>query len=220
MNPEDSVLMGVVRSKGDFQILREQGWYRIPVKAVAREPHPKYLAFFFGKKAFGVDHAGIRYYARYEGVELATRADLLPHEADHPRAANEYYKIAIGDLQAKVPPVLNSKGRRLDFIYTTWDRFVIAKEIKDLYLEDDSLVNRVFHALEDKLPTTRLWQMEGGYPAHSAQLRVLCESGEVLASTHPDEGIPITDDVEGSVERIQKEVDARGGPRMISTPLE
>ena len=220
MNPEDSVLMGVVKSKEDFQILREQNWYRIPVDQIAREPHPKYMAFFLSKGTFGSEYGGIHYYARFTGVERATRADLLPDDPNQKQAGRVYYKVQIADLKPKMPPIRNSKGRRVSFIYTTWDRFEVAREINDLYLDDDNLVDRVFHALEDNLPKRRLWELEGDYPQHNAQLRVLCERGESLATPYPGEGVLITDDVQTSVDRIHQDIDARGGPRFLPTPLE
>ena len=220
MNPEDSVLVGVVKKKADFQILREEGWYRIPVNQIAREPHPKIMAFFLSKREFGEEFGGIHYYAPFTGVERATRADLLPHEANHKRAGQVYYKVQVADLRAKLPPIQNSKGRRVSFIYTTWDRFEAAREINDLYLDDDNLVDRVFHALEDRLPKKRRWELEGDYPHHNAQLRVLCERGETLATPYPGEGILITDDVEGSLDRIHRDIDSRGGPRILPTPLD
>jgi hypothetical protein len=220
MKPEDSVLVGVINRKKDFKILREQGWYRIPVAQMAHGIHEDYIAFFFSR-AFRSQNGSIRYFAERGGYEQLTRAEMLPDEAKNKNASKPYYKVNIGALQAKVPPILNESNHRISFIYTTGERFQNATKISQLFLGGDDLVNPIFDALEDEqYQPTRRWQLEQGYPLQSAQLRVLCESGEVLASTHPDEGIPITDDVEGSLDRIKREVAARGGPLMISTPLE
>jgi hypothetical protein len=220
MNPEDSVLMGVIKSKKDFDILRQEGWYRIPVARIAREPQPDYMAFFLSKQAFGEQYGGIFYYAKFAGQERATRAELLPQDANQNRAGQVYYNIQVTNLQAKDPPIRNSQVRRVSFIYTPWDRFENARKIDDLFLEGVILVVRVFHALEDKLPKNRSWQREGGYPPQQAQLRVLCERGESLATPYPGDGILITDDVQGSVDRIHRDIDARGGPRMIPIILD
>ena len=152
MNPEDRVLVGVINRKKDFTVLREQNWYRIPVDAIPRGIHEEYIAFFFSGKAFSGEHRGIRYYAERRGVERATRAQLLPDEADHKRAAREYYKVQLGELRAKVPPILNTDNRVVTFIYTTWDRFVNASEISHLFLDDDNLVDRVFPCAGRTLP--------------------------------------------------------------------
>ncbi|HLA42438.1 MAG TPA: hypothetical protein VJZ27_03320, partial [Aggregatilineales bacterium] len=159
--------------------------------------------------------------ARRTGIELVTRAQLLPDESDHRRAGERYHKLQFDILKAKVPPILNTSNRRLSFIYTTWDRFIHAEIIDDLYSEADFLVDRIFYALRDAgYRPMRRWELEAGYPAQSAQVRVLCEDGEVIASTFADEGIEITRDIATSVEKIKAEVTLRGGPRLLSTPLD
>jgi hypothetical protein len=220
MNPEDCVLVGVINRKKDFRILREQGWYRIPVSQMAHGVHDDYIAFFFSK-AFGAQNGSIRYFAERTGVEQHTRLELLPDEPKAKNASQHYYKITVGQLQAKVPPILNVDKHRISFIYTTGDRFEAATTIRELFLSGDDLLNPVFDALEEeKYQPKRRWQLEHGYPLQSAQLRVLCEDGVVLASTNPDEGIHITEDWRESLELIKREVNARGGLSTIITPLE
>lgn len=221
MHPEDRVLVGVMRRKKDFQIAREQHWYRIPKdKAPRHVSETRYLAFFFSG-TFGDQGSGIHYYARQTGHELLTRLQLLPDEPDHEQAQQEYYKFQFRELLAKVPPILNPSKRRFSFIYTTWDRFVSAHTLDDLYSRADHLVDRIFYALQDAgYRPTRLWELETAYPQQGAQVRVLCEAGEVVASTLPEAGIPIDDDLTTSLKRIRQEIAAHGGPKMLMVPLE
>jgi hypothetical protein len=67
------------------------------------------------------------------GYELAYRRDLLPDEPDHPRADEPYFKVQIGPLIRREPPIPSLRWRRITFITTTWDRFNDAEEINDLY---------------------------------------------------------------------------------------
>jgi len=220
MHPEDRVFIGVMNRKKDFLIAREQHWYRLPYGKAPRGIYAEYIAFFFSR-AFGEQNGAIHYYARRSGEELATRAQLLPDEADHKRAQEKYHKLQFEELKAKIPPITNTRKRRLTFIYTTWDRFINAATVDDLYSIEDHLVDRIFYVLRDEgYRPQRRWQMESSYPPQSAQVRILCEDGEVLASTHSDEGVSIDADFDASIARIRKEIEARGGPRMISIPLE
>ena len=222
MHPEDTVLVGVMEQPRDFEIAQKQGWYRIREGQAKKALNFTYVAFFFGRK-FKKEKSAIRYYARITGHELATRAELLPDDCPPKKANQRYYKLQIRDIRPKDPPILND-NLRFAFIYTTWDRFINATMLKDLYSRDDYLVDRVFYALEekDKLKPSRRWQLENPmqYPSGGAQVRVLCEKGEVVASTLHGEGVLIDDDLESTLARIRAEIRAKGGPLMLQTPLE
>ena len=121
--PDDRVLVAVMNDVQDWQRVQTEQWYRIPVKhAPEAVPHIDWLAFFF-TKAFGEDKWAIHYYAQVLGHELVTRQDLLPDEAEHQRAKQWYYKLTLGPLQHKIPPIMAGNWRRVSFIFTTGDRF-------------------------------------------------------------------------------------------------
>lgn len=126
------MLVGVIRRQRDLRFARDEGWYRIPVAHWPRDVDCEVLAFFLSR-AFGPLNGGIRYYAEMRGLELAYRRDLLPDEAEHRRANDVYYRVALGPLVEKQPPVLNPGRRRFAFITCTWDRFDAARAIADLY---------------------------------------------------------------------------------------
>src|SRR5450432_2054660 len=100
MYPEDRVLVGVINRKTDFATARDAHWYRIPRDRAPRWIDAEYLAFYFSR-AFKTQNGGIHYFARNKGHELVRRRDLIPEEADHPRADQVYYKMQIGELQIK-----------------------------------------------------------------------------------------------------------------------
>lgn len=143
MYPDDRVLVSVVRRKRDLQLLVRERWYRIPRQQAHDGIYAEYIAFFLsGTAAKALGASGVYYYGRRMGVELVYRHELLPNESDHSRANEMYYKINIESLLPKVPPILNPKRHIVAFIYTTWDRFVAAQEITDLYSCADSFVDR------------------------------------------------------------------------------
>ena len=135
MNATDLVLVAVMNSKRDLEIARVLGWYRIPLASAPKTVNVDYLAFYQTAK-FGEQKWAIHYVAPVRGHELATRAELLRTEADHPRAAEEYYKIQIGPLERLPAPIPSRKWRRLTFVYTTGERLMAASEINGLIVQD------------------------------------------------------------------------------------
>lgn len=129
--PDDRVLVCVINRKRDFDRLRDARWYRIPHAQMPTGVDAEILAFFLSR-AFGELNGAVHAYARITGVELVYRKWLLPDEAAHARADGVYYRVAIGALERKHPPVLNTVGRRVAFIRTTWERFSVARTLADL----------------------------------------------------------------------------------------
>lgn len=161
MYPEDRVLIGVINRQRDFISLRDQHWYRIPFSAGV-DVHVDVVAFFMSR-SFKALNGGIYYYAERRGVELAHRCDLIPDEPNHKRAYEVYYKVQVGMLIEKTPPILNTTRRVVSFIVTTWDRFEVASQIDDLYSLDEAFVERLERAPHTQRPvklclsSTELW---------------------------------------------------------------
>lgn len=149
MYPEDRVLVAYLPTTRDFEILRQEGWYRIPQQYAPKGIHAEYYAFYFGRD-FGDRKWAIHYFAEQRGNELVWRRDLFPDQPDHPRAADLYYKVSLGPLQELERPIISLRWRRITFMHTTWDRFVEAREINDLLIEGGAYVDRLFATLKDK----------------------------------------------------------------------
>ena len=179
MYPEDRVLVAYVPSPADFEIVRREGWYRIPQRFAPKGLHAEYIAFYFGSK-FGAEKWAIHYYARRAGHELARRRDLLPDQPNHPRADDIYYKIQLEPLQKLAQPIVSLRWRRVTFIHTTWDRFRDATEINDLFIEGGPYVDRLYTALRDRgIPAEREYRVDGDRPEHAMALSVPTRDGRV-----------------------------------------
>ena len=98
----------------------------MPEKKAPRGIFSEYIAFYF-TAAFGEQAYAVHYHARCFGHELVTRRELLPDEVDHPRAEEQYYKLQLGPLQKREPPIVSQRWRRITFIHTTGDRFQAAE---------------------------------------------------------------------------------------------
>lgn len=145
MYADDRVLIGVVKRKKDYQIARQEHWYRIPQQRMPQGVNAEYIAFFLSRRSFRERGGAIACFARITGIELVRRADLLPGETR--RGQELYYKVQFRQLVDKDPPISNDSRRAFSFIRTTWDRFVAATTIPDLYSRAEHYVDRVSTAL-------------------------------------------------------------------------
>ena len=215
MYPEARVLVAVMNNRRDFEIARDEGWYRIPVKhAPASTQETEVLAFYF-TRVFGEEKWAIHWYAPVRGHELARRRDLLPDEPDHPRADDRYYKLQLGPLVRLERPIPSLRWRRITFIETTWDRFQMAREINDLYA---SGADGLFVTLKEAgfWPERELLLKESGV-AYRAELAIPCREG-VLALALDDRPLPPgalrldpAMDPRLALSRVQAAVEALGG---------
>jgi hypothetical protein len=179
MYPEDRVLIAYLPEPADFEIIRNEGWYRIPEKHAPKGLHAEYFAFYFGRK-FEKQKWAIHYYARQRGHELVKRIVLFPDDRSHPRALENYYKVALGRLEKLDQPILSLRWRRITFMHTTWDRFQDAREIGDLFIMGGEYVDRIFSALKERgIPVERDRKIEEAAAPYNILLSILCLDGWV-----------------------------------------
>src|SRR5512136_2268423 len=112
VHPTSLILVCVLPSPRDLEIARLLGWYRIPFRSAPKVVTVDYLAFY-QPGSFGDLSGRIEWMAPVRGHELATRAELLRDEPDHPRAREEYFKIQIGPLEHLPRPILTESWRRI-----------------------------------------------------------------------------------------------------------
>ncbi|HEY89319.1 MAG TPA: hypothetical protein G4N98_06250 [Thermoflexia bacterium] len=130
----DRVIVGVMTTPADFRIARDAGWYRIPQKHAPQSTSSAAVLAFYFTAPFKKNKWAIHWYAEVRGYELVQRRDLLPTQPHHPHADDPYYKIQLGPLIHREPPIPSLHWRRITFIETSWDRFNDAEEINDLYV--------------------------------------------------------------------------------------
>lgn len=173
----DCVLVGVMNNPHDFAVARDAGWYRIPERhAPECTTDAAVLAFYF-TTAFQEERWAIHWYAEVRGYELVQRRDLFPAEADHPRADHHYYKMQIGPLIRRDPPIPSLRWRRISFITSSWDRFTAAEEVNDLFL---SGADGLFVTLKESgfFPEVDVFIQEG-QESYTVDLAIPCRDGTV-----------------------------------------
>jgi hypothetical protein len=136
LTPVSLILVCVLPSPRDLEIVRLLGWYRIPFRSAPKVVAVDYLAFY-QPGSFGQQGGRIEWIAPVRGHELTTRGELLRDEADHPRASEEYYKLQLGPLEKLAQPILAEKWRRLTFLYTTGEYLLKAQTLNELVVQSD-----------------------------------------------------------------------------------
>lgn len=141
-----------------MEIARLLGWYRIPLRTAPRVIGVDYLAFY-QPASFG-DHGGrIEFVSQVRGHELATRAELIRDEQDHPRANEEYYKVQIGPLEKLPHPITTDKWRRITFLYTTGEYLLSARLLTDLVVAGEER-QLLWHSLRERAGNEGLYKSD------------------------------------------------------------
>src|SRR6185503_13262222 len=182
-----------------------------------------WLAFYQTAK-FGEDKWAINYVAPVKGHELATRAELLRTQADHPRAKELYYKIQIGPLERLPRSIPSRKWRRLTFLYTTGEKLLAAEELNDLIVvsaERERLWKALYErGLQAEKQYTTQTQGEldlallcalGNLGIMLGEGKTLKERGQWRYLTFPDD--TIKNDLPAVLDTIEKTVSQLGGPK-------
>jgi hypothetical protein len=206
----DRVLVGVMTKPADFRIAQNEGWYRIPRKHAPRSTIDAAVLAFYFTSAFKEEKWAIHWYAEVRGHELAYRRDLLPDQADHPRADQPYFKIQLGPLIRREPSIPSLRWRRITFIITTWDRFNDAEEINDLYA---SGADGLYVTLKESgFFPERDYLIREGEKAYTADLAIPCRNGlvSIVLDDRPAPSAALrTSDPESILEAVTR----LGGPK-------
>jgi len=176
----DRVLVAIMNNRRDFEIARDEGWYRIPQEHAPQSTTEAAVLAFYFTKAFADEKWSIRWYAPVRGHELVRRGDLFSGEPDHPRADKAYYKLQLGPLMQLELSIHSLRWRRITFIETSWDRFTAAEEINDLYA---SGADGLYVTLKEAgfYPEREFFIREGD-AAYTVDLAIPCQEGTVTVA--------------------------------------
>jgi very-short-patch-repair endonuclease len=172
-------LVGIVTRKKDWEFVRSEHWYRIPVRnAPEGFDSIQYLAFY-QTKLFGDEKWAVSWYARVRGISKVTRRELLPDEPKHPRAGAEYYKIVLGELTRLPHPIPSRRWRRIVFIPTSLERLLHAEEINDLF-KVSPIEDKLYFTLKDSgLPAERQYFVREESSGYVLDMAVFCRDSNL-----------------------------------------
>ena len=183
------VLVAIMNNLRDFDIARDQHWYRIPVRSAQRRLKerwpPRWLALY-QTMVFGPERWAINYYADVRAIRKVTRRALLPQEPDHLRADELYHKIEIGPLERLPQPIVSARWRRIVFIPTVWDKFINAAEINDLY-DESPLEDRLWAEFKrHEIAAERQFFISVKTRRYALDFAIFCDQGRIDVETDGD----------------------------------
>ena len=188
MSIRNEVLVAILNNPDDFLLVRDEGWYRIPVSSVDkwlkdRWP-PQWLAFY-QTKIFGKEGFSINYYAQVLDVRQVGRWELFPDQP-HYKATRQYFQIVLGPLEKLHTPIMSRRFRRIIFIPTIWEKFVNAVEINDLY-DESPLEDKVWVELKRlQIPAERQELVQAEDRNYFLDFAIYCTSGKLDVETDGD----------------------------------
>lgn len=185
MTKRGEVLVAIMNNKADFGILREQGWYRIPVASAPKHWPPKWLAFY-QTKVFDDEAYSVSYYGRVRDIRVVPRHKLFPNELPNPKTERLYHQIHLHSLEQLTQPILSRRWRYIVFIPTTWQKFSHAVEINDLF-DESPLKDRLWAELKRlDIRAERQWSMKPSDTWYRLDFALFCISGHIDVETDGD----------------------------------
>ncbi len=179
------LLVGVINTKRDFAILREQGWYRVPTASTPRRWPPRWVAFYQTVN-FGSEGSSIRYYGRVREIRRVNRQDLFPGEPQNSKSSREYWQVFLESLESRTEPIVSLRRRAIVFIPTTWAKFQSATEINDLY-DDSPLEDHLWAEMKKlSIPAERQMDVKVGPSRFMLDFAVYCVNGKINLETDGD----------------------------------
>ncbi len=177
-NPRGEVLVAIINRPADLEIVREQGWYRIPVKSAPKRWPPQWLAFY-QPKVFKDEAYSINYYGRVTQIRIACREEMFPNEPPSDRTGKQYYQVFLEHLERRERPIVSQRRRRIVFIPTTGAKFAAATEINDLY-DDSPLEDALWQELKRmSIPAERQMDFSAEKARYLLDFAIYCTHGRI-----------------------------------------
>lgn len=129
---EALVLVAIVPQVADLERARNEHWYRIPLAKAPAILGCEYIAFY-QTAAHGAERWSVRYIAAIQAVQICRRIDLLPEQAQHPRAQERYYRFNLGPIQTLPVVIPSQKLRRVSFIISSYSQLLRASDLRELW---------------------------------------------------------------------------------------
>ena len=174
------MLLALLKYKYSLAILRDEGWYHIPVAKAPTVWPPRWICFYQGK-AFRNEEGAYRveYYGEVESCETVAYRQLFPSQFESVKADLPYYRVRIKELIRRPSPITSLQPRRLTFVPTTWSKFEGAEQINDLF-DESPLEDLMWVALKrQRIGAERQWQLSTPEYTYFLDFAVFCNDGYI-----------------------------------------
>lgn len=124
----NKVLIAVLKTQRDLNILLEKQWYRIPKKYA---PKRKYdIIAFYQPANFKERGKQIQYYGVVSSKHLCKRRELIDDGIDSEQI---YYKVSFLRIVKLKNPIINENKLRVSFKYTTFGKLYSSSDLGELF---------------------------------------------------------------------------------------
>ena len=138
-------------------------------------------------KKFGQEAHAIHYCAKVLNIRQAYRWQLFPDQTRNEKGTRLYYQLLFEPLQRLPRPIVSRRRRRIVFIPTTWEKFISATEINDLY-DESSLEDRLWAAFKRlQIHPERQELVTIKDRNYFLDFAIYCASGQIDIETDGDE---------------------------------
>ncbi len=189
MSKRGEVLVAIVNNKRDFAIIQNNNWYRIPVFSAEKwlkERWPPQWVAFYQTKVFGDEAYAVRYYAQVLDIRKVRRWQLFPNKPPGKKDNYWYYQLILSPSKKLPKPILSRRWRRIIFIPTTWQKFINAVEINDLY-DESPLEDRLWAEFKrHNIPAERQEFITVKQQNYALDFAVYCAGGSIDVETDGD----------------------------------
>jgi len=189
MGARGEVLVAIMNNPLDLAIARDQHWYRIPVHSVKkwlRDRWPPQWLAFYQTKIFGDEAYAVNYYARVLDIRQVFRWQLFPNEPRDEKGWRRYYQLLLSPLQRLPQPIFSRRWRRIIFIPTTWQKFMNAVEINDLY-DESPLEDRLWAEFKRlRISAERQEFVQVKRRTYALDFAIYCAAGKIDVETDGD----------------------------------
>ncbi len=125
------VMVCVLKSHRDKEVLLKERWYRIPL-AYAPRRRPRYLAFY-QPVIFGRSGKRIELYGWVKYWRIKKRIDLLPEEINHANSQEPYVQFILSKVSKLRHPLTNHRGLRVSFGFASLSKLRQAPDLRCLF---------------------------------------------------------------------------------------
>ena len=178
------LLVALLPKKSALDILKNEGWYHIPVATAPKRWPPKLLAFYQGKVFGDAEAYKIRHFGEVRQIDIVPRKELFPDDEQNAhKAENLYYRLRLHSLEERNTPIVSYRPRRLVFIPTTWEKFNLAGQINDLF-DASPLEDELWKALKAiGVQAERQWKIVVQHQNYYLDFAVFCNQGKLAIET-------------------------------------
>ncbi|MCZ7550057.1 MAG: endonuclease domain-containing protein [Anaerolineales bacterium] len=125
-------------------------------------------------------------FRRVLDIREVRRWQLFPDEPHDEKSNRRYYQVFVKSVQTLPKPIFSRRFRRIIFIPTTWEKFINASEINDLF-DESSLEDKLWAEFKrHNIPAERQEYVIARKNDYALDFAVYCAKGNIDIETDGD----------------------------------